>query len=60
MTGWAAIAFGGFAALWTFHIVPRWWLALPAAVGAWLLVTSLVGALWALVRQLIELYEGVR
>ncbi len=57
--GWVAISAGLLAAIWTFHIISRWWLALPVAIVAWLVGTGLVGAIWAVVRRLIELGEGI-
>jgi hypothetical protein len=60
LAGWLAIAVGLIAAIWVFYIVPHWWLALPAAILAWLLGTSVVGALWAAVRRLIEIREGIK
>lgn len=59
IVGWAAIAAGFLAAIWAFHVVPRWWLALPAAILAWPVGTGVVGALWAVIRRLIERREGV-
>jgi ABC-type uncharacterized transport system permease subunit len=59
VVGWVAIAVGLLAAIWTFHAVRQWWLALPAAIIAWLVGTGLVGAVWAVVRLLIEKHEGI-
>jgi hypothetical protein len=60
IAGWVAIAVGLIAAVWTFHLFPYWWLRLPAAVLAWLVATGVVGGLWAVIRRLIELLEGIR
>ncbi len=60
MAGWVAIAGGLLAAVWAFRVVPHWWLALPAAILAWLVGTGIVGGLWAVVRRLVELLEGIR
>ena len=60
MAGWAAIVVGFLAAIWAFRAVSHWWLALPAGILAWFVGTGLVGALWAAVRRLIELREGIR
>lgn len=59
ISGWVAIVVGAVAAIWTFHSVTRWWLALVAAALAWLVGTGLVGAIWALVRRIIEKREGI-
>lgn len=60
VVGWVAIAAGLSVAIWAFHVVQSWWLAFPAAIFAWLLGTALVGALWACIRRLIELWEGIK
>ena len=59
MAGWAAIAVGLLAAVWAFRSVQSFWLGLGAAILAWLAGTALVGGLWAIVRRLIEWYEGI-
>ena len=59
MSGWVAIVVGTVAAIWAFHSVTRWWQALIAAAFAWLLGTGFVGAIWALVRRIIEKCEGI-
>ncbi|MDY6856798.1 MAG: hypothetical protein SWO11_19250 [Thermodesulfobacteriota bacterium] len=59
LAGWVAIAVGLLAAVWTFREVDSWWLAIPAAILAWLAATAVVGAIWALVRRLLEASEGI-
>jgi uncharacterized protein DUF6988 len=59
MIGWVAIVGGAVAAIWTFHSVTQWWLALLAAAFAWLVGTGLIGVIWALVLRVIEKREGV-
>lgn len=59
ISSWVAIAVGAVAAVWTFHSITRWWLALAAAALAWLVGTGLVGAIWALIRRIIEKREGI-
>jgi hypothetical protein len=57
---WLSIVVGLIAAIWVFHLVPHWYLAAPAGIIVWLLATYLVGALWAVVRLVVERYEGIR
>jgi hypothetical protein len=59
ISSWAAILVGAVGAIWTFHSVTRWWLALVAAALAWLIGTNLVGGIWALVRRIVEKLEGI-
>jgi len=59
ISGWMAIIVGAVAAIWTFNSVTRWWLALVASALAWFVGTGLVGAIWAVVRRIIEKREGI-
>ena len=58
--GWVAIAAGLLVAVWAFAFVSHWWLAAPAAILAYFVGVNGVSFLWALVRRLIELREGIR
>jgi hypothetical protein len=57
---WVAIATGIGAAILTYRLVPRWWLALPSAAVAYFLGQMLVATFWAAVRLIIERCEGIR
>jgi hypothetical protein len=59
LAGWVAIAAGLLAAVWAFCEVDSWWLAIPAAIFAWLATTAVVGGLWALIRRLLEASDGI-
>jgi multidrug transporter EmrE-like cation transporter len=63
--GYAIAALISFAAaivagIWTFHVTPHWWLAIPAALLAWFASPALVSVLWAVIRIIIERLEGSR
>ncbi len=60
MIEWIAVFAGLGAAIWAFRSISSLWLALPGALIAWFLSTNLVGALWALIRRLVEGAEGIR
>ena len=60
MVEWVAISAGLAVAVLVFHVVSRWWLAVPAAIIAYVVGVNVVGVLWAVIRRLIELGEGIR
>ncbi len=61
--GWVAILAGLWAAVYTFRRLITsgypWWVAVLAAILAWLAGTAVVGVLWAVVRRLLEHSEGI-
>jgi hypothetical protein len=60
VASWLGLIVGLAGAIWVFRVVPHWYLAVPAAIIAWLVVTAVMGGFWALVRVIIERLEGIR